>query len=75
MMPLYLHINKKSAAAAAADVDDDDDDDDKRLMADDFQNHCFSKNSLRNTIRVSNSLDLAQIGHFVKPDLGSNFLQ
>ena len=30
----------------------------------------FSKSSLRNTIRVSNNLDLDQAGHFVGPDLG-----
>ena len=61
---MHLHINQKS---------DYDDDDEKHLMVDDFQNHCFSKNSLRNTIRVSNSLDPAQVEHFVTSDLGSNF--
>ena len=35
----------------------------------------FSKNSLRNTIRVSNSLDPDQAQHFVAPDLGPNYLQ
>ena len=35
-----------------------------------FQNPPF-----RNTIRVSNSLDLDQAGHFVGPDLGPNCLQ
>ena len=29
------------------------------------------KNSFRNTIRVSNSLDTDQVLHFVGPDLGS----
>ena len=40
-----------------------------------LQNHFFSKNSLRNTIRVSNSLDPDQARHFVGPDLGQNCLQ
>ena len=35
----------------------------------------FSKNSFRNTIRVSNSLDPDQDRHFVYPDLGPNCLQ
>ena len=35
----------------------------------------FLKNSFRNTIRVSNSLDPDQAGHFVRPDLGPNCLQ
>ena len=35
----------------------------------------FSKNSFRNIIRVSNSLDPDQAGHFVGPDLGPNCLQ
>ena len=35
----------------------------------------FSKNSFRNTIRVSNSLDTDQDQHFVCPDLGPNCLQ
>ena len=35
----------------------------------------FSKNSFRNTIRVSDSLDLDQARHFVGPDLGPNCLQ
>ena len=34
----------------------------------------FSKNSFRNTIRVSNSLDADQDGEF-GPDLGPNSLQ
>ena len=36
---------------------------------------CFLKNSFRNTIRVSNSLDPDQARHFVGPDLVSNCLQ
>ena len=43
--------------------------------ADFFQNQFFSKNSFRNTIRVSNSLDPDQARQFVGPDLGSNCLQ
>ena len=35
----------------------------------------FFINSLRNTIRVSNSLDPDQARHFVGPDLGPNCLQ
>ena len=39
----------------------------------------FSKNSFRNTIRVSNSLDPGQLQHLVRPDagpdLGPNCLQ
>ena len=35
----------------------------------------FSKNSFRNTIRKSNSLDSDQDRHFVGPDLGTNCLQ
>ena len=35
----------------------------------------FSKNSLRNTIRVSNSLDPDQARHSVGPDLGPNCLK
>ena len=35
----------------------------------------FSKNSFRNTIRVSNSLDQDQDQHFVGPDLGPICLQ
>ena len=34
-----------------------------------------SRDSFRNTIRVSNSLDLDQVQHFVGPDLGSNCFQ
>ena len=35
----------------------------------------FTKNSFRNTIRVSNGLDPDQDRHFVGPDLGPNYLQ
>ena len=37
-----------------------------------FQNQTFRKNSLRNTMKVSNSLDPDQN---VRPDLGPNALQ
>ena len=40
-----------------------------------FQNQLFQKNSFRNTIRVSNSLDPDQARHIVGPDLGPNCLQ
>ena len=40
-----------------------------------FQNQLFSKNSFRNSIRVSNSLDPDQNRHFVGPDLDANCLQ
>ena len=43
--------------------------------ADFFQKFFFLKNSFRNTIKVSNSLDPDQAGHFVRPDLGPNCLQ
>ena len=43
--------------------------------ADFFSKPSFSKDSFRNTIRVSNSLDPDQARHFVRPDLGSNCLQ
>ena len=43
--------------------------------ADFFSKSTFSKNSFRNTIRVSNSLDPDQARHFVGPDLGPNCLQ
>ena len=43
--------------------------------ADFFPKSTVSKNSFRNTIRVSNSLDLDQARHFVGPDLGPNCLQ
>ena len=35
----------------------------------------FSKNSFKNTIRVSNNLDPDQDRHFVEPDLGPSRLQ
>ena len=38
--------------------------------ADFFQNYFFSKNSFRNTIRVSNRLDPDLYRHSVWPDLG-----
>ena len=40
-----------------------------------FSKWTFSKNSFRNTIRVSNSLDLDQDRCSVGPDLGPNCLQ
>ena len=40
-----------------------------------FQNQTFSKDSFRNTLRVSNSLDTDQARHIVGPDLGSNCLK
>ena len=40
-----------------------------------FKINFFSKNSFRNTIRVSNSSDPDQARHFVGPDLGPNCLQ
>ena len=40
-----------------------------------FQNSFFSKNSFRNTNRVSNGLDPDQNRHSVGPDLGLNCLQ
>ena len=40
-----------------------------------FQIQHFHKNSLRNTIRVPNSLDPDQAGHSIGPDLGPNCLQ
>ena len=41
-----------------------------------IQNQLFLKeNSLRNTSRVSNSLDPDQARHCVGPDLGPSFLQ
>ena len=43
--------------------------------ADFFSKSTFSKNCSRNTIRVSNSLDPDQAGHFVGPGLGPNCLQ
>ena len=40
-----------------------------------FQNQLFSKNSFRDTIRASNSLDPDQARPFVGPDLGPNCLK
>ena len=40
-----------------------------------FQNQHFLKNSFRNTIRVSNSLDPDQARYIVNSDLGLNCLQ
>ena len=40
-----------------------------------FFKSTFSKNSFRNTIRVSNSLDPGQARRFVGPGLGPNCLQ
>ena len=40
-----------------------------------FSKFTLSKNSFRNTIGVSNSLDPDQVRHFVRPDLGPNCLQ
>ena len=37
-----------------------------------FSKTTFLKNSFRNTIRVSNSLDPDQARHYVGPDLGPN---
>ena len=44
-------------------------------LLDFFQNYFFGKNSFRNTIRVSNSMDADQDGNFVGPDLGPNLLK
>ena len=43
--------------------------------ADIFSKLSFLKNSFRNTIRVSNTLDLDQARHFVGPDVGPSCLQ
>ena len=43
--------------------------------ADFFQKLTISKNSLRNTIRVSNGLDPDQDRHSVGPDLDPNCLE
>ena len=43
--------------------------------ADFFPKSDFSKNSFRNTISVSNSLDSDQARHFVGSGLGPNCLQ
>ena len=40
-----------------------------------FSKSTFSKNSFKNTIRVSNGWDSDQDRHFVGPDLGPNYLQ
>ena len=40
-----------------------------------FSKSTFLKNSFRNSIRVSNSLDPDQTCHFVGPDLAPNCLQ
>ena len=40
-----------------------------------FQKITFSKNSFRNTIRVSNGMDTGQDRHSVGSDLGPNCLQ
>ena len=45
------------------------------LTSADFFKTNFSKNSFRNTIRVSNSLDPDQDQRSVGPDLGPNYLQ
>ena len=45
------------------------------LSADFFENKFFSKNSFRNTIRVSNRLGPDQDRHFVGPNLGPYSLQ
>ena len=43
--------------------------------ADFFSKLTIYRNSFRNTIKVSNSLDPDQAQHFVGPDLGTNCLQ
>ena len=43
--------------------------------ADFFSKYFFFKNTFRNTIPVSYSLNPDQGGHFVGPDLGPNYLQ
>ena len=46
------------------------------LSSDDFFSELtFSKNSFRNTFRVSNGLNTDQDRRFVGPDLGPNCLQ
>ena len=45
------------------------------LSSADFFKSTFSKNSFRNTIRVSNSLDPDQARQNVGPDLGPNCMQ
>ena len=43
--------------------------------ADFFSKSTSSKNSFKNTITLSNSLDPDQARHLVGPDLGPNYLQ
>ena len=38
-------------------------------------NSSFQKKSFKNTIRMSNRLDPDQARHYVRPDLGPNYLQ
>ena len=45
------------------------------LSSSDFSKLTFPKNSFRNTVRVSNGLDLDQDRHFFSPYLGPNYLQ
>ena len=46
------------------------------LSSSDFiQNQLFQKNSFKNPIKVSNSLDPDQDRQSVSPDLGKNYLQ
>ena len=45
------------------------------LLSADFFSKSFSKNSFRNSTRVSNSLDPDRARHFVRSDLGPNCLQ
>ena len=45
------------------------------LSSAEFSKLTFSKNSFKNTIRVSKSLDPGQDRHYVGPDLGPNCLQ
>ena len=45
------------------------------LSADFFPKSTFLKNSFRNTVNVSNSLDPDQAQHFVSPYLNKNCLQ
>ena len=45
------------------------------LSSDFFQNQLFQKNYFRNTIVMSNCLDLDQNRHCVSPDLDPNCLQ
>ena len=45
------------------------------MLSADFLKKTFSKNSFRNTVRVSNSLDPDQDRHSVGPNLDSNCLK